>query len=526
MKKLFLLSTAAVGMGLFGTVLTPLSASDVSPAAEPFQEDIFHDPLNVPEKVTIPGESLSLEEASKLALMNGLDIQIAEQEIRIQNLEQAAAESIYDTKFAADATYLHDQSQRASIILGNRQIEGAVTTSLEKMLPTGTVLKAEAGTERTSTNTAFTTFNRYYTGFLEFTVKQPLLDNFFGYVDRKKIQRVQFDITRYRYQKLDEIEKSIFETRKAYWELVFAYGSLAKRQEALKRAQDFWEITKEHFKLGTSETPDVYAAEANVRTKVIDVWEAATLLQAKSFELRVMLNRPEITLILPNDKPSYAPVEVEKETATETALNFRFDLKQKNAELESERIRLKIAKTEMLPELDFEGRYASTSLDRQMASSQGEVFGYNHPRFFAGFSFSTPLERRSETSERDQAKLGVEKLEKEVRLLKMTILKEMDGSLRALELSEKRAFQMRHIEELQKKKLEEEQKNFNLGRSSSKTMIDYQNDVIHAEIEALRAAVDYAVAQDSLFRTENTLLEKINTQPDSPASPSEQEPHA
>ena len=63
------------------------------------------------------------------------------------------------------------------------------------------------------------------------------------------------------------------------------------------------------------------------------------------------------------------------------------------------------------------------------------------------------------------------------------------------------------VESLQKQKLEEEEKQFKRGRSTSKTIIDYQEDVIEAENSRIVAALDYHKAIERFYRVQNKLLE-------------------
>ncbi len=98
--------------------------------------------------------------------------------------------------------------------------------------------------------------------------------NFFGYVDRAKIKKVKLNTEKFTYIKLDQIEQEVYQTRLLYWDLVFAQRDLNARSQALRKAQDFYQNTLEKLDLGLSEKPDLFAAEAHVRKRVIEVREA------------------------------------------------------------------------------------------------------------------------------------------------------------------------------------------------------------------------------------------------------------
>ena len=61
--------------------------------------------------------------------------------------------------------------------------------------------------------------------------------------------------------------------------------------------------------------------------------------------------------------------------------------------------------------------------------------------------------------------------------------------------------------DLNKKKLAEEEKRFKYGRSTTKTIIDYQSDLLRSEIEDIRYTADHRKAKVDLFRSMNVILD-------------------
>jgi len=472
------------------------------------QQTDLPDDLNVEAMHLTEAQTLSLEEVTKLSVQRNLEMMKARLDQASSSKNISIAKSIYDTRLGSNATYTQDNQERASVVLGDRQIDSRVDFSLQKKIPLGTVLGVEAGTSRSSSNSSFSSLNKYYSSDLTFYVEQSLARNFFGYVDRKQIEQVRLDIEKFDYETLDRIENTLAEVRRQYWELIWASENLRIRREDLRTAQDFLQLTQDKLELGLTEKPDLYAAEANVRQRVIGVLEAQNLLQNQSFVLKVLLNTPEVDLILPSHKIEFTPRPIEFEAELDTAFENRRDLKQAELELKRQGIEVKIKKNQRLPDLTFEGRHSSISLDKGMASSQGEVFAYHHLKYYAGFSFSWNIENRKERAEQQQAEFQLSKVKKEMEELKLMIMREVDESLRNVLLAESRVSQTREIEVLQQMKLEEELRSFNLGRSDAKTIIDYQEDLIAAESGAMRALVDHAVALDQMHRSTHRLLEK------------------
>lgn len=459
-------------------------------------------------EVTLPeGEALSLDEATRLALADNLDIQLAQLDQRIKQHEIPIAKAVYDTSLEANATYSLDQQQHSSVVFGDRQQDGLVDLILSKKLPTGTTVTLSADSERHSTNTPFSSLSRNYTSYGKVGVEQPLLRNFFGSIDRAKIRQVRLNVQAFDYQTVDAIEASLYETRREYWDLVFAYENLREKLRAVKIAEEFLNITEKKLELGLVETPDHLAAQANLKKRKLEVENAMTLLYTASFSLKTSLARSEVGLIIPVERPEVLKIDTPFESALESAYQHRRDLKQAELSLEEQRIEKSIRKQERLPELNFDGSYASTGLDRKLANSQGEIFAANHPQYYAGFHLKTNLELRQERYRYKQALLGVEKLQAEIKKLRLQIAKEVDAALRQVRLSEIQVAETKKIEALERQKMKEEEKRFNQGRSSSKTVIDYQEDLIRAETETIQAYVNYEKALEGFYRSQNRLLE-------------------
>ncbi len=109
----------------------------------PLRSQTFHEDLTVPEDLLPVGETLTLEEATKLTLVRNLDIQIAKLEKRQEAYEDQIAKSVYDTQMTLAGTYEQNQEQKASIILGSREITGTAKAALQKKIPLGTDIGIE-----------------------------------------------------------------------------------------------------------------------------------------------------------------------------------------------------------------------------------------------------------------------------------------------------------------------------------------------------------------------------------------------
>ena len=163
--------------------------------------------------------SLSLKEATELALINNFDIQLTKYDTWIARTERDVARSIYDTIFDAEIKYRDDQSKKTSIIFGSKTVDNDYNVGVSKKLPTGTTVSIDQTNNRNFTDSPFTTAPLTHNSTLGITVEQELGKNFLGLQDRGNVKITFNDIENVEYTTLDKIEISIVEVQKAYWDL-------------------------------------------------------------------------------------------------------------------------------------------------------------------------------------------------------------------------------------------------------------------------------------------------------------------
>ncbi|HEX9780172.1 MAG TPA: TolC family protein [bacterium] len=458
------------------------------------------------EQPAVP-EEFTVDDVSRLALARNLNVSVLRIDRDIRREDIRIARSPYDTTLSVLGEYEIDETQPSSTIFGSRTVHGALRTTIEQLLPMGTRLALTHSASRESTQSPFSSLSRYYEGSGGVSVTQPVFRNAFGLIDRGQLKLVKLDVARFDFATQDRIEAEVFGARQEYWELVFADQDLAAKRGALSQAEDFLRAMREKRVLGLAEEQDVLAAEANVRLRVLDVLEAETALEGSRDRLRTLLDLPEGLAAAPADQPVFEEIAVSVEESLARALVNRRDLRQLALETDRADLETILARSGLQPQLDLEAAYRSNGLDRELFDAQGKIGGGNHPTTFAGFTFSVPLENRKAKAQYRQAKLQERRVELLERELRLRIEQEIRDAVRALRLAAERVRQTREVAALQQRKLTQESRAFRLGRSDSRTVIDYQEDVIDSDAALARALVGYRLAQDTLWRAEHRLME-------------------
>ncbi|MDP1853901.1 MAG: TolC family protein [Candidatus Omnitrophota bacterium] len=454
--------------------------------------------------------SLSIDEMTELALKNNFDIQLVKYDAYIKRNDLLEEESIYDTVISGSLKVTDNQMKPASTLSGTKSLNNKYELGLSKKLPTGTTLSTTVSDERNWTNSIFTTANPAHNAKAKVGIKQEIAKNFFGLIDRANVKITKIDIENSDFTSLEKIEQYLSEAQKAYWKLALKKKELDIQKAMLKKAEELYNLHKNKQSIGLIEAPEVFASEANVKERQNDVLLAENVFKTAMNDLLYKLNLdPEEVKIIPSDKfgqqANLAPVYVD---ALKKALMSRRDyLKEKN-ETEAKKIELVMKKNNLWPELNLEVTFTRNGLDQNYKKAIEGISEEDNPEYYAGLSFSLPLENSLAKSEFNKAKLEkarqILKLKSVERKIVVDIKDSVDTFLSRINAQKN----SQEIAGLHEKKLAAEEARFNSGRSDTDTLIRYQEDLLTSQLALANADYNLKSAEIDLELKENTLLNK------------------
>lgn len=452
----------------------------------------------------LTGLPVTIEKISEIAFERSLQAEILRASLRIKETELQEALGRYDLHLKNQTSYDWSEEQQPITVMGEKTITGLWNFSAAKKTSVGLEAELYHENQRNSTSSSFSALQPNYESHMGLRLRQPILNNGFGYGDRGEIRLIQMSIERMGLKTADRIENLVAEARELYWNLLKASLFFQADAEGRAIARKFLAITQDHMDTGIAEDGDLYAAEANFKTKSQDALRTRLQFLLLNNELKLLLSQQ--TDFMPRDEAALHTESHDVNALKTEAKSLRRDLKQKQNELEAAETAFKAARVNLLPHLDLFGTLGSNALDRNQENPQGELFGFNHMTYFGGVEFSLPVENRKARALLKRARESREKIRLEIRHLEALIDLQIESVYAELETLAQIAAESAAIEELQKKKLVFEQEQFKNGRSSSKTVIDYQNDFILARKRRGNAFIEYLKAKDRLKRAQNSLL--------------------
>ncbi|MEQ1761696.1 MAG: TolC family protein [Pyrinomonadaceae bacterium] len=309
--------------------------------------------------------AMSLDDAIRMALNNNNDIDLAKDDVKVNEALLRAAEGVYDPVISGTSSFRRNSFRGADAwntfssdvgFVQSLRKGGASYSSLFTTSRTGNYVTGPNGELQQSF------FNQSSLGGV-FT--QPLLRN--RKIDnnrrqiriRKKIlEQSDADFRR------KTIEK-IFQVQQAYWELSFALSDQKNRIDNLNLSKE--NLKKIELQIEDGVEPPLAKAEVETEmaNREIDVYEAERRVAEVENALKQLV-LPNMTAtewsrtFIPTDKPNLDPIKVSLAEAMTDAVNNRPELLRLKQQQEISAIEMEYFRNQTKPRIDFN---AGVSLD-------------------------------------------------------------------------------------------------------------------------------------------------------------------
>ncbi|MFC1646436.1 TolC family protein [Candidatus Omnitrophota bacterium] len=457
---------------------------------------------------------LSLETVSELALENNLDIQLAKYDAYIKRNDLYGAVSIFDTILNLGFSYEDDQRQTASTLAGTQSKTTDYSFGLEKKFPTGTTVGIGLDHTRNWSNSAFVSTNPYHDSEASISLTQEVGKNFFGLIDRNNIKITKLDIENSDYTSLDKIENYLAEVQKAYWKVIYNRQNVDSTEDMLDRAISLHKIYIQKIKTGLAESPDLYAAEANMNIRENELLLSQNSLRLAENDLLLKLNlseREDIEIITEEIMSIDKAQPQDFIECLTIAIERRRDYKQALNEIESKKLNLVTKKNSLWPEIDLKASFVRNGVAQRYSDAIERITDSDNPKYYYGITITYPLENNEAKGEYESAQLEKAKALVLLKKNEREIVVEIKDAVSTANTTLERVRNNLATVQLQEAKLDAEEKRFRLGRSDSDTLVRYQDDLLQAKISLSLSLYKFYSDLVDLRVKENSLLEEYWT---------------
>lgn len=195
------------------------------------------------------------------------------------------------------------------------------------------------------------TFNYYLLG--QFTLQQMLYD--FG-VTQNQATIKRLDYEGYKTTLTGVINDVIYQTKDAYYALLYAKESKRVAQDTVDKFQLFYDQAKAFYEIGMNPKVDVTIAESNLSSAKLKLIQADNSVNLAIAKLNNVMGVPFIDKYNILDKLQYQPLNITFNEAVDIAREARPELKLAEIKVETANQTLKLVKKSYFPTLSVEGQ--------------------------------------------------------------------------------------------------------------------------------------------------------------------------
>jgi len=316
-----------------------------------------------------------------------------------------------------------------------------------------------------------------------------------------------------------ELQDQLLEVTQSMWELYVQRSLLLQKRRHLERATLIHNrlVKRRHVDSLGSQIARAGAAVAMRRTELI---RAGTSIRNAEAFLRALVNSPAMLSdrrreLVPIQTPLSYFVPVDLEDALLTAIQNRPDIDAAAQEIEAARIRLDMARSELLPVLDavLETYVSGLRGEFNIGRSFIDQFSMGEPSFTAGFVFEAPIHGRTARANHLRRQVELRQLSNKFQVAIQTLNADVEVAVREVETTFREMqskYQSMVAAESDARYLQRRWESLpGDDRAASfmlEDLLDSQDRLAGSEFEFTQSQADYTISLTLLNRATGTLL--------------------
>lgn len=342
-----------------------------------------------------------------------------------------------------------------------------------------------------------------YSGEFGISLILPLLRGFGSEINLNSVRTAEYSLrTAHRSHYLVKVN-IVIEAVSATYDIVEQGELVRLYQDQTKSFQGHVVMAKAREKIGLATPIDVYRAEIQLKDAQDNLTRAREALRSAGDRLKIVLAAPleqAMQVVAPVD---YQPLDVTLEEAVAAALQNRVELKQIDDQIEEARRASRVAKNNLLPQLDLVANYTRSGSDDTFSRS----VRLNEDFWSINLTSTTDWSRTAEKAAYQQALLAVktDELNRWTRIdgIKREVRQNFDSLLKAAERMQIRKEQINQASG----KLALAEIKFGYGMANNFDVIEAQTELQTARVNLLAAKIEHIVGRYRLRAAMGTLIE-------------------
>ena len=461
-----------------------------------------------------------------------------------------ATASIADNTTPVNNPFISGTGTGTNSLVALKSHQTQLNIGYSQELHTGTSFSFGLDNTRSSSSSSANFFNPSVSSQLFASIQQPLLRGFGLLTVTRFIVETKNTLKEDNLTFEEQVINSVTQVENQYWQLVYARQNVDVQKAALATSQKLYEDNKRQLEIGTLAPLDVLTAESEIATDNQLVIQAQTnLLQQQTLLLQLITKNlldpafqdVEVIPTTPIEELAAVPTIALPDAVKEAWAN-RPELQVEQLQLTNDDVEIKATRNELLPALTLSANYQSSGLggisrinsstpltfvpnlnvpivDASGNPIAGEFVGVGNtfnttttvvpggvgdaysaifqnqfPSYSASLNLSLPLRNRSAQADHARALLNERQYQTIYQQEKNTIVVGVRNALIAIQQDAAQVVATEKATQLAQQTLDDEQKKYSLGASTSYNVILRSRDLTAAKGNELLAKANLQIA--------------------------------
>ncbi|MCE7973371.1 MAG: TolC family protein [Leptolyngbya sp. PLA1] len=454
---------------------------------------------------------LTLEECRRSALAHNLSLKVAMLDPTIASERVTEEDARFESAFTLRSGWSKTDAPTASSLNSAQNENMFISPGVRIPMRTGGTVTVDLPVSRNENNNSFSTLNPSYSSDLQFSISHPLLRNAGRRVSTAGLRIAGYQAQASQARTNLEVVRQLAAADRAYWRLYRASQELKVRQQQFELATEQEQRAVRRVRAGAAAEIEITRAQAGraERLEAIILAQNDILLQQR--ELKRIINLEGLgietpTLVLTASPPDPAPFELNAAELCAQAIANRMEMLELELQLAEDAVRIGFEKNQALPLLTLDYTYRINGLGGSMQDTFHTLQRNNYEDWEIGLSAEIPLNNEAARSRVRQAILSrLQRLSTRA-AREQSIRQEVLNAVDQLDASWQRILAAQQSVVLNTRAFQAEQRQFDVGQSTSTDVLDAAARLAEAQSAEARAVTDYQIAQIDLAFATGTLL--------------------
>ena len=454
--------------------------------------------------------TLSLPDCLAEALKHNFDVQVERYEPQKSLLSLNAAYAGYDPVFSLSGKHTHSES--GGLFLTNgvpSSDDNTFNSGLNGALPWGMTYGLNGGV-----SDSYGAAAGYSSGQVGVSGRQPLLKDFWIDGTRLSIRAAKNQVKLSEQGLRQQLITTVTAVENAYYELIFARDNVKVQQQALNLAQTQLDDDRKRVEIkvlaergGTIEQDEAQVAQSRASLIAAQFTLAADENALKNLITDNYLQWHDVVL-----EPATTLEAVRQlfdvQDSWSKGLLQRPDLVQAKLNLEQQGIQLKYDRNQIFPQLDLTGSYGYNGAGLEFHDAFGQYGAANRPFYSYGAELSVPLSNARARNSFKSDKATEQQYLLRLKQLEQTVMVQIDNAVKQAQSAWESVDATQKARTYAEAALSAEQGKYAVGKSTTFTVLQLQNNLTSARSQEIRALANYNEALANLALQEGSTLQR------------------